>query len=315
MRVLVLDHIHQAGVDLLRQHADVTHLAQVPRSEELAEVIGDFHGLVMRVTPRISRQTLMRPGDLRVISVASVGLDHIDLAAATERGIQVFNQPGVNRDSVAEFTFGLLLCLVRMLPQASADLRQGRWSRERFQHGVELAGRTLGVIGFGVTGSRVAEIAAGFRMRVLSYSPYTPNWRAAKHGVRLVSLEELLCESDVVSIHCPLNPSTRGMIGSRELSLMRPGSYLLNLARGGIVDEEALYHALETHHLAGAAMDVFAVEPPVANPLLTLPNFMGTPHVAGPTADSLWRAGTQAAQLVLEQLGIAGEESRVAARA
>jgi len=307
MKALVIDHIHPDGVNLLRQYLEVTHLRQAPTSMALAQILGDYHALVMRVNPRIDRLALARPGKLRVISVASVGLDHVDLAVTKEKGISVFNQPGVNRDSVAEFTFGLLLCLARQIHSASHDLRSGAWRRYDYQSGLELRGRTLGVIGLGRIGSRVAEIAKGFHMRVLAFSPYTADSRIHNLGVRLAGLEELLSESDFVSVHCPLTVETRNMIGAAQLNLMRRGSYLLNLARGGIVDERALYEALQQGHLAGAASDVFAVEPPEGNPLLQLPNFMGTPHIAGPTTDSLWRAGMHAAKTVLQFLGITAE--------
>lgn len=314
MRALVIDHVHPAGVDLLRRYMTVTHLSEAPTSDVLADIIGDFDALMMRVTPRIDGKVLERSGRLRVISVASVGLDHVNLAQAADRGIKVFNQPGVNRDAVAEFTFGLLICLARRIVDASQELRTGIWKRNQYQNGLELRGRTLGVIGLGHTGSRIAELAKGFHMRVLSYSPYTSDRRSTDLGVHLVNLEELLMESDFVSVHCPLNAQTRNLIGAAQIALMRPGTFLLNLARGGIVDEEALYEALCSGHLAGAAADVFCLEPPGEHPLLQLPNFIGTPHIAGPTVDSLWRAGVQAAESVLQYLGLP-QETRLAANA
>lgn len=303
-RVLAIDHIHPAGIRLLEEYTRVTHLPQVPTVTDLIEQVRHYDVLVMRVTPYLDHRLFDDPGRLRLISVASVGLDHIPLDAAAAAGVRVVNQPGVNRDSVAEFAFGLLLNLARMIPQAAAELRAGLWNRNRYQHGIELAGRTLGIIGFGQTGTRMAEIAQGFRMRVLSYSPYTPDIRARKYGVQLTDLYDLVTESDVISVHCPLTRETQHLIGARELGSMRPGSYLLNLARGGVVDETALYSALINGPLAGAASDVFALEPAAENPLLTLPNFIGTPHVAGPTQDSLRRAGIQAAEAVLEFLGL-----------
>lgn len=304
MQALVIDYLHPAGIELLSRYLSVTCLPQPPSTDELARLIGDYHALVMRVTPRIDQTVLANPGKLRVISIASVGLDHVDLAVARDKGIKVFNQPGINRDSVAEFTFGLLICLARRLVDASREVKEGTWKRNRYQNGLELSGRTLGIIGLGASGSRVAELARSFRMRVLSFSPYSSDRRASDLGVQLATLDELLTESDFVSVHCPLTPETRNLIGPRQLALMRPGSFLLNLARGGIVDEMALYDALSCGHLAGAASDVFATEPPGHHPLLTLPTFIGTPHIAGPTADSLWRASVQAAESVLHHLGI-----------
>lgn len=308
MRALVIDHIHPAGVELLSHYMDVDHLSTAPSSQQLAEIIEDYHAVMMRVTPAITRETLRRARSLQVISVASVGLDHIDLVATAEAGISVINQPGVNRNSVAEFTFGLIISLTRMIPSASDQLRQGLWNRNGFQNGIELSGRTLGIIGLGHTGTRVAEIAQGFQMRTLAYSPYTSDYRAHALGIPRVSLNDLLAESDIITVHCPLNPQTRNMIGYRELHLMKPESYLLNLARGGIVDESALYQALKSGHLAGAASDVFTVEPPGAHPLLQLPNFLGTPHIAGPTRDTLWRASMLAAEAVIKHAGVEVED-------
>lgn len=309
MRALVIDYIHPDGVDMLRQHMDVTHQLQPPTTEQLAEMVGEYDVLVMRVTPQIDQRLFQRAGRLKLICVAAVGTDHIDLPGAADAGIQVYNLPGVNRDSVAEFTFGLLLCLTRRIPEAAAQMRQGVWNRNGFQHGVELRGRTLGVIGFGRTGSRVAQIAKGFGMRVVVYSPYTSDRRAKPVDVTLTSLEDLLTESDFISVHCSLNAQTKNMIGAEQLALMRPGAFLLNLARGGIVDETALYESLRSGHLAGAAADVFATEPPGAHPLLSLPNFIGTPHIAGPTVDSLWRASVWAAELTLNYFGLMVQES------
>lgn len=313
LRALVVDQVHPIAIQILSARLSVTHLPHIPSCEELATLLPHYDALLMRVAPRITREMLLSPGRLRVISVASAGVDHIDLAATAAAGVRVYNQPGVNRDSVAEFTFGLLISLMRSIPMAIESLRQGNWERNRFQQGLELSGRTIGIIGFGNAGTRVAEIAQGFHMKVLSYSPFTTDQKAQAYGAKLATLNEILEEADVVSLHCPLTPQTHHLIGENELARMREGAFLLNLSRGGVVDEQALYEALSSGHLAGAAADVFEREPPGLIPLAQLPNFLGTPHIAGPTIDSLWRSGARAAELILDHLGYSLPEFCLAA--
>lgn len=302
-RVLVIDRIHPHGVDLLRRHAEVEALAEPPTTAELADLLPSFDGLLMRVTPDIRPPALDRRGRLSVIACASVGLDHVDMEYARATGVDVFNLPAINSDSVAEFAIGLLLSLARELPRAFAEMRRGAWNKHTYAGSVELRGKTLGIVGLGQIGSRVARIAGAFGMDVLACDPYVEPARAAAAGVRLLPLAELLPVVDFLSLHVPLTAETRGMIGSRELALMRPGGFLINTARGGVVDEDALRDALRGGRVAGAALDVFAREPGANPDLLGLPNVLGTPHIAGPTREALRRAATAAAVGLLRRLG------------
>lgn len=302
-RILVLDHIHPAGVELLRAHADVETRPAPPGTAELAELVPSFDGLLMRVTPPIRPPALDRRGRLSVIACASVGLDHVDLEYARARGVDVFNLPGINSDSVAEFTIGLILSLARELPRAFDEMRRGMWNKNSYAGCLELRGKTLGIVGLGRIGSRVARIASAFGMDVLAADPYVDPGAAAALGVRLAPLDEVLAAADFLTLHVPLTAETRGMIGARELAGMRPGAFLINTARGGVVDEAALLRALRGGRLAGAALDVFAREPEANPELLALPNVLGTPHIAGPTREALRRAATAAAEGLLRRLG------------
>jgi D-3-phosphoglycerate dehydrogenase len=233
---------------------------------------------------------------LRVISRYGAGVDAVDLAAATQRGVVVTNTPGTNKIAVAELTLGLLLALARNLPQVAGAAKQGVWKRST---GWEIAGKALGVIGLGEIGREVAARAAVLGMTVLGYDPYLP---AGVPGVRRLDLEAVLRQADVITLHCALTPETRGLINAERLAITRPGVSIINTARGGLVDEAALYAALQSGHVAGAAADVFQDDPPTGNPLLALDTFIATPHIAATTRESVQRMAMLAAENLIAVL-------------
>ncbi|BDG61883.1 phosphoglycerate dehydrogenase [Caldinitratiruptor microaerophilus] len=302
MRILVADPIAEAGIRILQEQADVDVRRVTPA--ELLEIASEYDAIITRSETKITADVLARATRLKVVGRAGVGVDNIDVAAATERGVVVVNVPGANTFSTAEHTWALILALVRNVPQAMASLKAGEWDRRRFT-GVELHGKTLGVIGFGRIGYEVAARGRAFGMRVLAYDPYANPARAEHLGVLLVDLPVLLAESDIVTIHAAKTPETARLIQARELAMMKKGARIVNCARGGMVDEMALYEALRSGHLAGAALDVFSTEPLTEHPLFTLPNVVVTPHLAASTVEAQEANGVQIARQVLRVL--AGE--------
>ncbi len=304
MRVLVTEPLSEAGLELLRKDFQVdvrTDLA----AGDLAATIGPYDALVIRSATQVTAAVLEAAGDLKVVARAGIGLDNVDMDAATRRGVMVVNAPQSNIISAAEQAMALMLAQARNVPQAHAALKQGAWERSAWE-GVELAGKTLGLVGLGRVGALVAQRAAGFGMRVIAFDPYVSAERAKEMGVdAMPSLEALLVQADFVSIHLPRTPETEGLIGAHELRLMKRGARLINTARGGIVDEDALAKAVEDGHLGGAALDVFAVEPTTDSPLFGLDNVVVTPHLGASTKEAQDKAGTTVAEMV--RLALKGE--------
>lgn len=284
-RVLVTDSIHPAGIDRLRGAGlDVRYLPGLP-AEVLPAKISDVHVLVVRSSTRVTRHVIDAAPQLVVIGRAGVGMDNIDVPAAQRRGIKVLNSPQGNVLAAAEHTLALLFAVARHVPQADASLRRGEWSRQRFE-GVQLSGKILGVVGLGRVGFEVARRAALLGMRVVAVDPVVTPARLHAIPAAPTSLESLFAEADFITLHVPLERSTRDLVDARLLAMAKPGSRLVNAARGGLVDEAALRDALRDGPLAAAACDVFATEPPAGSPLLGLDNFIATPHIAGSTAES-----------------------------
>lgn len=253
---------------------------------ELAGLIGEYDGLVVRSATLVTADILAKPGRLKVVGRAGAGVDTIDVEAATRAKVLVMNTPGQNANGVAELVFGLMLSLVRHIVTACTTLKAGRWEKKNLG-GTEILGKTLGIIGFGAIGRRMGIIAQGFGMTVLAYDPLLTANQIRAGGAKPVSFEELLAGADFVTLHVPKTPETTGLINADTISRMKPGAYLINCARGGLVDEKALAEALQGGRLAGAAMDVFETEPPAADhPLLALDNFIGTPHLGASTEES-----------------------------
>jgi len=270
--------------------------------EQLAHE-GGWDALVVRSQTRVDAELLAAAAHrLSVIGVASVGTDRIDLAAATRAGVMVVNAPTGNTVAAAEHTMALMLALLRRVPAADASVRSGAWERGRFT-GSELRHRTLGIIGLGKIGKAVARRATAFEMRVIAHDPYLTAEQATEHGARLVGLPELLLRADVITVHTPLTPQTRGLIGPAQLDAMKPGAVVLNVARGGIVDEVALAASLHGGRLAGAAVDVYSSEPMAAdNPLRDAPNTVLTPHLGASTTEAQDRVAVEMAEQLLEAL-------------
>jgi D-3-phosphoglycerate dehydrogenase len=297
VRVLVREPIAEAGVDLLRERFDV----DVDGDSPLGEIIGAYDGIVIRSATRLTADVIQRAGRLKVIGRAGVGVDNVDVEAATRRGIVVANAPESTVVSAAEHTIGLLLALSRNIPQAHAALSQGRWERSRFG-GIELAGKTLGVLGFGRIGRQVARRALGLEMRIVAFDPFVAKERFRELGVEHADTEdELYAVADFVTLHLPLTPETRRSIGAEAFAKMRDGVRLVNAARGELVDEDALVDALRSGKVAAAALDVFSSEP-YAGPLLELPNVVVTPHLAASTEEAQDRAGVIVAEQVAAAL-------------
>jgi D-3-phosphoglycerate dehydrogenase / 2-oxoglutarate reductase len=305
VRVLVTEPLSESGLSLLREEFEVDERPDLA-AEGLADAIGDYDALIVRSQTKVTDDVLGQATSLKVVGRAGIGLDNVDVEAATRRGILVVNAPQSNILSAAEHTFALLLAQARNIPQAHASLTQGHWERARFQ-GVELHGKTLGVVGMGRVGAMVAQRALAFGMRVMAYDPYVSKDRARDLGVELTpNLEALLVQADFVTIHLPRTAETEGLIGERELSLMKEGARLVNAARGGIVDERALVNALRDGKLGGAALDVFATEPaPPAHPILRFDNVVVTPHLGASTQEAQDKAGTAIAEMV--RLALRGE--------
>src|SRR5690348_6050458 len=310
-KILVADPLAEDGLERLRRAGEVTIVSKLGE-DELIRRIPDFDALVVRSETRVTAPVIEAGRRLRVVGRAGVGVDNIDVPAATRRGILVVNAPRGNIVAAAEHTMALLFALARWVPQADASVKRGEWTRAKFI-GTEIRGKTLGVIGLGNVGSEVAKRAHGLEMDVVAYDPVVSVERAELFNVELVSLHDLLAQADFVTVHVPLVDSNRNLIGAPELALMKPTARLINTARGGIVDEAALLEALKAGRLAAAASDVFEKEPPGENPLLALPNFIGTPHIGASTAEAQVSVALDVAEEVAAVL--AGDLPRFAVNA
>lgn len=310
-RILVTEKIGEEGIAQLRAVADVDiRLDLTP--ETLKAALSDYDALVVRSQTKVTDEVLGAGTKLRVVGRAGTGVDNIDLNAATRRGILVVNAPAANSVAAAELAIGLLFALARQIPQAHASLTGGRWERGKFM-GVELRGKTLGLLGLGRIGAEVARRTRALEMRVLAYDPFIAQERAAQLGVEPVTLEELLRESDVISIHVPLLDATRNIVNAERLGQMRRGAWLINCSRGGIVDEAALLDALQSGQVGAAALDVWAKEPPLGSPLLDHPNVVALPHLGASTEEAQTLASADVAEGVVDAL--AGRTPRYAVNA
>lgn len=301
LRVVVADPLAPSGLEILRRAGLEVVDATGARPDELRAELARADALLVRSRTRVDADLLAAAERLKVVGRAGIGVDNIDLERATERGVLVFNVPSANLLSATEHTFALLLALARNVPAADAALKAGSWDRKRFV-GLELEGKTLGLIGFGRIGRQVAVRARAFGMRVSAHDPFLDADAAALHDVALVDLDSLLERADIVSLHVPLTAKTRGLLGPAKLARMKPGSLLVNCARGGVVDETALLAALEEGRLGGAALDVFAEEPPPDDRLARHPRVVATPHLGAQTREAQDRASTEAARTMIAAL-------------
>lgn len=302
-RVVVADRVAEAGLARLREAPDIEVAVLAGRpAAELERALADAHALIVRSETRVTAALLDHAPHLLIVARAGVGVDNIDVPAATRRGIAVINAPGANTVSAAEHTFALLLALARRVPWAAESMRRGEWDRKRFE-GSELRGKTIGVVGLGRIGGHVAQLARAFGMQVLGHDPYLAPERAAELQARLVGLDDLLRESDVVTLHLALTPQTQRLMNSDRLQAMKPSAVLVNAARGELVDEGALVAAIEGGRLAGAALDVFATEPlPADSALRRLDRVILTPHLAASTTEAQERVSTETCGAVRDAL-------------
>ncbi len=301
MKVLVKEKIGDSGVALLREHFDVD-LGLDWDDAQLAERIGEYDGILIRSATRMTPELIERGQRLRVIGRAGVGVDNVDVPAATKRGIVVVNAPQSNIVTAAEHTIAMLLALVRNIPQAHGALVAGRWERSKYS-GVEVMDKTLGILGFGRIGQLVAERARGFGMRVVAFDPFVSAERYRELGVeKAESSDDVYAQADFITVHLPKTPETEGWLDAEAFAKMRDGVRIVNVARGGLVDDGALQAALESNKVGGAALDVFASEPVTEHPLFGHPRVVVTPHLGASTAEATDRAGYQAAEQIVAAL-------------
>ncbi len=308
MKVMVADKLDDEALNALRKHFEVT--AEEVSPEELLKVVSGYEALIVRSRTKVTREVLERATKMKVVARAGVGVDNIDVEVATERGIMVVNAPAGSTQSVAELTLALMLCLARRIPEANASLKEGRWEKSRLK-GSELCGKVLGLVGSGRIGSQVAIFCQTLGMSVVAFDPYLPKEAASEKNIRLTTLEEVLRVSDFVSIHAALTEETRHMISYPQLQKMKRTAYLINCARGPIVDEEALARALTEGLLAGAGLDVYEKEPPLGSPLLGLDNVVLTPHLGASTREAQRRTGLMAVEQVVKALSSQVPESLI----
>ena len=294
-RVLVSDKIAKEGLTPL---LDSGQVEVVEKNVNEAEDLESYDALLVRSATKVTAEVLEKMPRLKIIGRAGVGVDNIDVAAATARGIVVVNAPDGNTIATAEHTFALMLAMARKLCQANASLRRGEWNRAAFM-GVELYGKTLGIIGFGRIGREVAKRARAFEMNVLAYSRTLTPERAAEVGAKAASLEEILTTADIITVHTPVTPETKGLLGEENLRKTKPGVMIINAARGGIVDEGALQRFLESGHVAAAALDVYEQEPPASFELMQMDQVTATPHIAACTKEAQLKVAKVVAEEVL----------------
>jgi D-3-phosphoglycerate dehydrogenase len=305
-KIFIADGLSSEGVKLLQTVGEVVSNSKIT-ADELVAALPDYQALIVRSRTKVTAKVIQAGSTLKVIGRAGVGVDNIDVAAAVARHITVVNSPMAASVAVAEHTLGLLLALARLIPMADASLKQGKWEKSAFM-GNELSGKTLGLIGLGRIGAMVAGRAAAFGMTVMAYDPYLNDTQISERNAAPSQFEDILAQADYISLHMPLTRETRGLIGSAELAKMKVGARLICAARGGVIDEAALRAALDSGHLAGAALDVFADEPPAPNSIATHPKVIATPHIGAQTAEAQTRAGIAIAEEVVAVLQ--GKEPR-----
>lgn len=301
-KILIAESLDEEGINRLRKKRTFEATQKFGMCEEdLVSCIPEYDALIIRSETKVTDSVINAASRLRVIGRAGVGLDNVDIEAATRKGIVVMNTPGGNTISAAEHTISMILALSRNIPQANASLKEGRWDRKKFQ-GTEVYGKTLGIVGLGRVGSEVARRAQGLEMKVIACDPLISKQRVQELAIGLFDLEQLLPQVDYLSLHTPLTQKTRNLIGEREISVMKEGTRIINCARGGIIDEEALYRALKEGKLKGAALDVFEVEKPFSSPLVELDSVVLTPHLGASTEEAQRRVAVDIASQVIDVL-------------
>jgi D-3-phosphoglycerate dehydrogenase len=305
-KILLTDGLEENGQSIMRESAEVINRSGIS-AEELLGIIGDYDALVVRGRTKVTAAVFEAGKNLKVVGRAGVGVDNIDLNAARQYGVKVVNSPTATTVAVAELTMGLMLAMVREIPRADPAMKNGKWLKKELE-GAELYQKTLGVIGYGRIGQAVARRATAFDMRIIAFDPLRPTEDVCFDGCTPMTLEGLLGEADFITVHTPLTANTRGMLNTTQFEQMKDGVYLIDAARGGVVDEAALLAALNSGKVAGAALDVFAVEPPGATDLVCHPHVIATPHIGAQTVEAQQRAANDIATEILRALK--GEELR-----
>lgn len=302
-KVLVSDKLSESAVQVFRDRGvDVDYMPDIGKDKEkLAEIIGNYDGLAIRSATKVTDKLLESATSLKVIGRAGIGVDNVDIPAASKKGIIVMNTPFGNSITTAEHAIALMFAVARQLPEASVSTHAGKWEKNRFM-GVEVFNKVLGLIGAGNIGSIVADRALGLKMKVLAYDPFLSDERAQQLGVRKVELDELLAKADFITMHVPLTDKTRNILSRENIAKMKKGVRIINAARGGLADEEALADALKSGHVAGVALDVFAVEPATDSPLFNLPNVVVTPHLGASTTEAQENVALQVAEQMSDYL-------------
>ncbi len=301
MKVLVSDNISPKGVEILKKSGLEVDVRTGMKPEELKACIGEYSGLVIRSATKVTAEIIEAAKSLKVIGRAGSGLDNVDKVAASKKGIVVMNTPGGNTVTTAEHSIAMLFAVARMIPQATASMKAGKWEKKKFM-GVELFNKTLGIIGLGAIGSQVAKKAQGLEMNVVAYDPFLNEEKAQAMGIRKGSLDEIFSESDFITIHSPLTPETKGLINAANIAKMKNGVRIINCARGGIINETDLYEAMKSGKVAAAALDVFEKEPPENNPLLTLDNLICSPHLGASTEEAQENVALAVAEQIADYL-------------
>jgi D-3-phosphoglycerate dehydrogenase len=294
-KVLISDKLSPAAVQIFRDRGVDVDFKPGLKPAELREIIGEYDGLAVRSATKVTREVLDAAPRLKVVGRAGIGVDNVDVTSATARGVVVMNTPFGNAITTAEHAIAMMFALARQIPEASASTKAGKWEKNRFM-GVELTGKTLGLVGCGNIGSIVADRANGLRMKVVAYDPFLSEKRALEIGVEKVELDALIARADIVTIHAPYTEQTKNILSRERIFAMRKGARLINCARGGLVDEAALHDALKSGHLAGAALDVFEVEPATDSPLFGLENVVCTPHLGAATTEAQENVALQVAE-------------------
>jgi D-3-phosphoglycerate dehydrogenase len=301
IRILIADDMSKRAVEILQKAGFSVDVKVGLPPEELAAIIGEYHGLGIRSATKVTAAILNNPGKLKIIGRAGVGVDNIDVKTAIAKGVLVINTPQGNAAAAAELAIGLMFALARKVPQAAESMRQGIWEKKKFM-GAEIAGKTLGVIGLGNIGRQAAERGVGLKMSVIGYDPYVKSESGLPAGVKLASLDDVIGKSDFVTLHVPLSAETKDLFNAATIAKMKKGSYLINCARGGIVNEPAVLEALKSGQLAGAALDVFAKEPPDPSPLFAHENLIASPHLGASTREAQEKVAIELAEVFVGYL-------------
>jgi D-3-phosphoglycerate dehydrogenase len=305
-KVLLTDGLEENGQSILRESAEVADKSGIT-ADELLKIANEYDALIVRGRTKVTAAVLDAAPNIKVVGRAGVGVDNIDLNAAKQHKVTVVNSPLATTVAVAELAMGMMLALVREIPRADTAIKNGKWLKKELE-GSELYKKTLAIIGYGRIGQTVAKRAQAFDMRIVAFDPLRPTDEICQDGCEPLSLKDALAQADIITVHTPLTDTTRGMLGAEQFAMMKDGVYLIDAARGGVVDETALLDALNSGKVAGAALDVFVAEPPGTTPLVSHPKVIGTPHVGAQTVEAQQRAANDIATEVLRALK--GEELR-----